>query len=279
MRGSEAQRGTRVAKLCVDGRNGKTVIALVILATGLSLSPRAVRAGQLPASAFQAYSAANAASIVPGPFSLYTVPVGSLVPTQFNVGLAEVGKKADGFNILTSQAALSANLLTDIEPVVIGPGGVLYQTDGHHTFRALLSSAWGSTNPTVDVNVIANYSNLTPAQFWALMQQNNLLLPLNGGAVTSINLANGSPLPTSLLGMTNDPYRGLEYSILKNKSSKLFTTTSNITGAIGSAIPGLDKTAAFYSDFIWPAPIAAPITGSGCLICRRQILPSRQNGI
>ena len=263
MRGSEAQRGTRVAKLCVDGRNGKTVIALVILATGLSLSPRAVRAGQLPASAFQAYSAANAASIVPGPFSLYTVSVGSLVPTQFNVGLAEVGKKADGFNILTSQAALSANLLTDIEPVVIGPGGVLYQTDGHHTFRALLSSAWGSTNPTVDVNVIANYSNLTPAQFWALMQQNNLLLPLNGGAVTSINLANGSPLPTSLLGMTNDPYRGLEYSILKNKSSKLFTTTSNITGAIGSAIPGLDKTAAFYSDFIWAGAYRGANNGLG----------------
>ena len=49
----------------------------------------------------------------------------------------------------------------------------------------------------------------------------------------------------------SDSYRGLEYSILKNKSSKLFTTTNNLTGKTGSSIPGLDKMTGFYSDFIW----------------------------
>ena len=53
----------------------------------------------------------------------------------------------------------------------------------------------------------------------------------------TVNPATGAPIPTSLTGLTNDPYRGLEYSILKNKSSKLFTTTSNITGAVGSSTP------------------------------------------
>ena len=66
-----------------------------------------------------------------------------------------------------------------------------------------------------------------------------------------VNTATGAPIPTSLTGLTNDPYRGLEYSILKNKSSKLFTTTGNITGAVGSAIAGLDKVTGLYSDFIW----------------------------
>ena len=54
-------------------------------------------------------------------------------------------------------------------------------------------------------------------------------MPLNDGVPQGVNLATGAPIPTSLQGLTSDPYRGLEYSILKNKSSKLFTTTANIT--------------------------------------------------
>ena len=50
-------------------------------------------------------------------------------------------------------------------------------------------------------------------------------------------------------GLTSDPYRGLEYSILKNKNPKLFPTTGNITGVKGAGMPGLDKMNGFYSDF------------------------------
>ena len=207
------------------------------------------KAGQLPLSAFQTYNGANAAGIVPGPFALYSVSVDSLAPTQMNEGLTEVGKKAAGFDLL-APSQLQADLLTDIEPVVIGPGGKLYLTDGHHTFTALLDSIYGASNPTVYVDVIANYSNLTTAQFFATMQSQNLLLPLNDGVAETVNDATGAPIPTSLTGLTSDVYRGLEYSILKNKSSKLFTTTSNITGAVGAATPGLDKMTGFYSDFL-----------------------------
>jgi len=207
-------------------------------------------AGQLQASVFQAYNPATASSIQPGPFSLYTVAVDSLKPTQMNEGFVEVDKKADGFNIL-QPSQLQANLLPDIEPVVIGPGGTLYLTDGHHTFTALQDSAYGASNPTVYVNVIANYSSLTTAQFWAQMQSSNFLLPLNDGVAQLVNTATGAPIPTSLTGLTSDPYRGLEYNLLKNKNSKLFTTTSNIAGVVGSAIPGLDKITGLYGDFIW----------------------------
>jgi autotransporter-associated beta strand protein len=210
------------------------------------------KAGQLTASAFTTYNAANASSIQPGPFALYAVPVDQLMPTQLNEGFTEVGKKTSGFDILQpSQLSSTANLLSDIEPVVIGPGGVLYLTDGHHTFTALENSAYGASNPTVYVNVIANFSNLTMSQFWAAMQSADLLLPLNDGVPQTVNLATGAPIPTSLQGLTLDQYRGLEYSILKNKNSKLFTTTSNIGGAVGSAVPGLDKITGLYSDFIW----------------------------
>ena len=208
------------------------------------------QAGQLTTSAFQPYNAANAGSIQAGPFSLFTVPVAPLLPTQMNEGFTEVDKKATGFDILPP-SQLTSNLITDVEPVVIGPGGTLYLTDGHHTFTALLDSAYGPSDPNVFVNVIANLSNLTTSQFFAQMEAMNLLLPLNNGVPQVVNLATGAPIPTSLQGLTQDPYRGLEYTILKNKNSKLFTTTSNIAGAIGSSKPGLDKITGFYGDFIW----------------------------
>ncbi|MBV8748061.1 MAG: autotransporter-associated beta strand repeat-containing protein, partial [Xanthobacteraceae bacterium] len=206
--------------------------------------------GQLPSSAFQAYDPNNASSIQPGPFSLYSVSVNQILPTQMNEGFAEVGVKTSGWDLVSS-SSLQSTLLTDIEPVVIGPGGKLYLLDGHHTFTALIDSTYGASNPTVYVNVVANYSNLTTSEFWTQMQSANLLLPLNEGVPQTVNTNTGSPIPTSLTGLTNDPYRGLEYSILKNKSSVLYPNSSNITGASGSTIPGLDKVAGFYSDFIW----------------------------
>jgi autotransporter-associated beta strand protein len=216
------------------------------------ISATASEAGQLPATAFLTYNPATASGIQAGPFSLYQAAVNTIAPTQLNLGFTEVGKKVSAYDLL-SPAGLANDLLTggSIEPVVIGPGGVLYLTNGHHTFTALTNSIYGAANPSVYVNVIANYSMLTPTQFWAQMQASNFLLPLDNGVIKSVDPLTGAPIPSSFAGMTNDPYRGLEYSILKNKSSKLFTTTGNITGAVGSSIPGLDKTAAFYSDFIW----------------------------
>jgi autotransporter-associated beta strand protein len=239
-RAAKAPRARNFGALLVAG----LVSPLILAAVGGG----AAQAGQLTASDFTAYDPATASTITPGPFSLYEVSVDSLRPTQENEGLTEVGKKAAGFDLDTS-ATLQPDLLTDIEPVVIGPGGQLYLTDGHHTFTALEDSTWGASNPTVFVNVIANYSNLTMAQFIAQMESSNFLLPLNDGVATTVDPNTGAPIPTTLTGLTSDPYRGLEYSILKNKSSVLFTTASNITGKVGSSIPGLDKMTGLYSDF------------------------------
>jgi fibronectin-binding autotransporter adhesin len=220
---------------------------------------------QLTASDFQTYpaSVSDDDAIVAGPGALFAVSLDAILPTQMNEGLTEVGKKAAGFDLLTTQAELTANLLTDIEPVVIGPDGKLYLLDGHHTFTALADSVWGASDPTVYVDVVANYSNLSESQFFATMQANNLLLPLNDGVPETVNDATGAPIPTSLLDLTSDPYRGLEYSILKNKSSKLFTNGNNISGAAGASTPGLDKMTGFYSDFLEAAAYRDANNGRG----------------
>jgi fibronectin-binding autotransporter adhesin len=243
-------QNSTAAKAAGSSARLKSLLYGAVLAPAILLAVcgEAANAGPVDPADFQAYNAANASTIQPGPFALFTVPVDSLLPTQLNEGPAEVGKKTAGFDLETP-AQLQADLLTDIEPVVIGPGGKLYLTDGHHTFTALEDSTYGASNPTVFVNVVANYSNLTTAQFFAMMQSQNLLLPLNDGVAVAVNDSTGAPFPSSLTGLSTDPYRGLEYSILKNKSSKLFTTVNNITGAIGASTPGLDKMNGFYEDF------------------------------
>ena len=235
--------------------------ALASSALALGCWAQAAAAGPLPATAFQTYDPTTASTIVAGPTALYTVPVGMILPTQANEGFTEVGKKAAGFDLLTP-TQLQANLLTSIEPVIIGPGGKLYLTDGHHTFTALDDSIYGASNPTVYVNVIANYSTLTTAQFYATLQSRNFLLPLDNGVPETVS-ATGAPLPTSLTGLTNDLYRGLEYSILKNKNAVLFPTAANITGAIGSTTPGLDKMTGYYADFFEAAAYRAANGGLG----------------
>ncbi|WP_213738892.1 autotransporter domain-containing protein [Bradyrhizobium sp. dw_411] len=230
---------------------GKALRRLTLLCSASAIAISVIgsaQAGQASLSSFATYDPAMASTIVPGALALFQVPVDSIHPTQLNEGLTEVGKKTAGFDLLTP-SQLQANLLTSIEPVVIGPGGQLYLTDGHHTFTALQDSIYGPSNPNVFVNVIANFSTLTTAQFFAQMQALNFLLPINEGVSTPINLSNGSPIPSALTGLTSDPYRGLEYSILKNKSSILFTTAGNITGAVGASTAGLDKMTGFYSDF------------------------------
>jgi autotransporter-associated beta strand protein len=194
---------------------------------------------QLTTSAFTAYNPANASSIQPGLFSLYSINLDSLVPTQSNVGFAEVNAKTAAFNLIATPSALTADLLGTVEPVVIGPNGQLYQTDGHHSFVALLDSVWGAANPTVYVDVIGNYSGDTPSQFATALAGASQLYPFDNAVQKPVSQSGGnllSPIPTSLAGLTNDPYRGLEYSVLKNKLA---------AGGVGH-----DKTPG-YSDFMW----------------------------
>src|SRR5580698_7302816 len=135
--------------------------------------------GPLTTADFQAYNPADASTVEAGPLALYTVAVDSILPTQMNEGFAEVDAKAAGYDLFTNISQVETDLLGDTEPVVIGPNGQLYLLDGHHTFTALIDSVWGASDPTVYVNVIANYSSDTEQQFIAQMEANNWLLPLN----------------------------------------------------------------------------------------------------
>jgi autotransporter-associated beta strand protein len=210
---------------------------------------------QPTASNFTAYSSSGASSIVAGPLALYSVNVNTLIPTELNVGSAGVSAQAAIFDRFSTLSGVENSLLATIEPVVIGPGGALYLLGGQDTFTALADSVWGSQNPNVYVDVVANYSSLTTSQFFATMQSNNLLLPLNNGLAETVTDSTGAPFPTSLTGLTNNADLGLEYSILNAQPGKLYTGFATTAG--------LDQVAGFNTDALAALAYQGAYSGRG----------------
>lgn len=139
-----------------------------------------------------------------------TIAPDQLHPTQFSLGWREVAYKRDAINQKTP-AELAAYLRDKDVPIVIGPGGVPYMTDGHHTLRALLEST--QQDKTAYGHILANWSNLKEDEFWARMEKANY---------TYLKDANGKPqppsaLPATLLVMQRDPWRGLAWGVMKAK--------------------------------------------------------------
>lgn len=138
----------------------------------------------------------------------YRIDARRLHPTQFCVGLREVAAKAETADD-KKPAKLAAYLKKKDVPVVIGPGGVPYMTDGHHTLNGLLRSA--HADKTAYGHILANWSDLAPGVFWARMVERRYVY---------LKDAEGRPrttdeLPAGLLAMTDDPWRSLAWSVQK----------------------------------------------------------------
>lgn len=139
----------------------------------------------------------------------YAVDARQLHPTQMALGWREVAFKQKMFDAKTA-AEVTAYLKDKDVPVVIGPGGVPYMTDGHHTLRALIESK--VPDKTAYGHILANWSGLDSAVFWPRMQAKNY---------TYLKDAEGrgpqppSALPASLLAMQLDAYRGLAWGVMK----------------------------------------------------------------
>lgn len=99
-----------------------------------------------------------------------------------------------------------------IEPMktaVVGPGGQLYLTDGHHTFTSFMETPDGGPELVVRVRVTHSFGDLDDAAFWGEMRKN---------ALTWLRDSSGKPIePSQLpkaLGMKNfgnDQFRSVLY--------------------------------------------------------------------
>ncbi|WP_326704892.1 ParB/Srx family N-terminal domain-containing protein [Streptomyces cyaneofuscatus] len=99
--------------------------------------------------------------------------------------------------------------IAPMKTAVIGPGGQLYLTDGHHTLTSFLEGPDGSTRLPIRLRVTDNFSSLSTAAFWQRMT-----------AEKKVWLRDETNKPLAVdqlpdrLGITNfrdDPYRSLVY--------------------------------------------------------------------
>lgn len=97
-----------------------------------------------------------------------------------------------------------------LKTVVVGPKGVLYLTDGHHTMTVLSELADGGPSLPVWVRVAANYSDAPDmAAFWARMDQSGYVW-LRDGQNTPIDPAE-LPGQVGLANLQDDSLRSLVY--------------------------------------------------------------------
>ncbi|MFI7190108.1 ParB-like protein [Nocardia nova] len=103
----------------------------------------------------------------------------------------------------------TAASITPMKTVVIGPGGTLYLTDGHHTLTSFYELPDGGPNLHLRLRVLGNLANLTGNAFWTEMQRNGWVWNRD---------ADGTQIPYDQLpagvGLNNysdDKYRSLMY--------------------------------------------------------------------
>ena len=103
----------------------------------------------------------------------------------------------------------TAGTVAPMKTAVIGPGGKLYLTDGHHTLTSFLEGPDGSPRVHIRLRVTDNFSALSPAAFWQRMTAEKKVW---------LRDENNRPLGVEQLpdrlGITHfrdDPYRSLVY--------------------------------------------------------------------
>ncbi|MFI7236366.1 ParB/Srx family N-terminal domain-containing protein [Streptomyces cyaneofuscatus] len=99
--------------------------------------------------------------------------------------------------------------IAPMKTAVIGPGGKLYLTDGHHTLTSFLEGPDGSTRLPVRLRVTDNFSSLSTSAFWQRMtaEKKVWLRDENNKPLAVDRL----PDRLGITGFRDDPYRSLVY--------------------------------------------------------------------
>ena len=219
-------------------------LVAVSVSAGLSMAPTAARAEVCIATAATTAGKAHCA-FKPG--DLADAKLGDFRPTQPSLGFDElhyrlgrfafgkdkINKRFDDWcessglvaaatakpdaklsdpSSFTCELARGKETKASVEPMktaVVGPGGQLYLTDGHHTFTSFMETADGGPDLVVRVRITHNFGDLDDKAFWDQMRSNRLtwLRDSEGKEIAP------SQLPKSL-GMKNfgnDQFRSVLY--------------------------------------------------------------------
>ncbi|WP_200919311.1 ParB-like protein [Curtobacterium sp. Leaf261] len=113
------------------------------------------------------------------------------------------------FTCETPVGSETADSIAPMKTVVIGPGGTLYLTDGHHTLTSFAETPDGGLDTHVRLRVLGNLSGLTTADFWTTMQEQKWvwLRDVDGKTITPSQL----PSTVGLASFEDDRARSIMY--------------------------------------------------------------------
>ena len=140
---------------------------------------------------------------------LFELPIATLQPTQWCIGLAEVWARQEDFARDSRQQRLDY-LRSKPVPLVRNASGEVWMVDRHHRLRGLLgldphASAW--------CYVIADLPFSDRADVLAFLQQQGWLYLYDG---RGCGPRHPQELPRSLLDLEDDPYRSLVWRLKKD---------------------------------------------------------------
>lgn len=226
-------------KLLSSARRATMSVLLVTAIAGATLASAGI-AQAAPSTPTPDYLNAKVGDLV-------DVRIGDVLPTQPSLGYDEVYYKLGRYTLgkdainkkfddwceangqVEAKTATPASTLADpssftckvavgsetpdsiapMKTVVIGPGGKLYLTDGHHTLTSFYETPDGGPNMHVRLRVLGNLSTLSDTAFWDAMATNkwDWLRDVDGKAITPAQL----PKSVGLANFQNDQYRSLLY--------------------------------------------------------------------
>jgi hypothetical protein len=146
---------------------------------------------------FQVFSALAQARM---PYGLIRVDVDDLRPTQMNVGMFEVDRKAAKIGAF-SREERHEYLRENFIPVVVGPKGNLYILDHHHQARAVLESGYRR----VYIKIVADLSHMPKQEFWKEMTSRGYVYLKD----TEGNDIDSDQLPKKIEKLGDDLYRSI----------------------------------------------------------------------
>ena len=132
-----------------------------------------------------------------------------LHPSQEAVGFASVKRKLE--KSFQRRKDAESEMSEEYLPFVLGPRGVPYLVDSHHTVFALETSNY---NVNVTLYMICDWSDMDDATFYIQMIRNNCMNSLgrSNGNINELPLIIQQPMvtiPATVAKLKDDPWRAL----------------------------------------------------------------------
>ena len=132
-----------------------------------------------------------------------------------------------------------------MKTAVIGPGGQLYLTDGHHTLTSFWEAPGGGPDTHIRLKVAGKPETSTPEAFWQEMKERG-----GHGCRTSTGIPShrGSPSQSRVEAVhANDQYRGVLYfardvGYAQDDNSPRFRSSTGATGCGPKPTRAFDRT-------------------------------------